>query len=61
MTTSPPPSNTLPEPLSVEDAAWVLVERGWAESYEQARQDLEQARADVLADLVGDGPIAGTV
>ena len=54
--------NTLPitttdtapaDPIKVEDAAAVLVERGWAPTYEAAREDLEWARAAVLAEAIG--------
>lgn len=38
------------EPISIEEAAQVLVERGWACDYKTARADLELARAAVRAE-----------
>ncbi len=38
------------EPLTIDDAAQALVDAGWADSYEEAREDLEQARAQVAAE-----------
>lgn len=43
----PTPRSRPPEPFSDEDAAQSLVEAGLAESYDEARADIEEARSDV--------------
>lgn len=58
--TPPPPRPT--NPLTAEDAAAALADAGLAYSYDEARRDVEAARAEVSAEAaVGGEPIDGPV
>lgn len=46
-----------PKPISAQDAATILVE--WAATYEEARVDVEGARALIAADLAQPAPTTG--
>lgn len=52
------PKPTQPaEPIDAADVAAALADAGLAKSYDEAREDVEAARADVAAEAVGDGVI----